>query len=177
MTEKINNGAGRAFEILFEKVVLYLDRFLLGIGGVSVTLIMLLATANVVMRLFSTPLRGVYEVIAYTGAISVATALGYAQRRKDHIVVDIISEKYNETVRRIVDIVSFLIMTVFFGLVTKVLFTWGMILSSSGEVSETLKIAYHPFVLCVSVGFGVLTATCLADAVHTTYILIRKVRS
>jgi hypothetical protein len=29
MTAKETNGAGRAFEILFEKTVLYMDRFLL----------------------------------------------------------------------------------------------------------------------------------------------------
>jgi TRAP-type C4-dicarboxylate transport system permease small subunit len=165
MTKKGNNQS--VIDLIFEKVVYYMDRFLLGIGGIAVVLVMTLATVNVVLRLFSDPIRGVYEIIAYMGAISIATALGYTQRKKDHIVVDIISEKYGPLARRIADTISYIIMTAFFSLVTVTLFSWGMKLASSGEVSETLKIIYHPFVLCVSIGFGVLSITCLADAIRT----------
>jgi hypothetical protein len=34
---------------------------------------------------------------------------------------------------------------------------------ASGEVSETLKVVYHPFVFGVAAGFGLLTLTCLLD--------------
>ena len=92
MTKK-GNKALAAADMVFEKVVGYLDRFLLGAGGIAVVLIMGLASANVVLRLFSEPLRGVYEIIAYLGAVAVAAALGYTQRCKDHIIVDIISDE------------------------------------------------------------------------------------
>jgi TRAP-type C4-dicarboxylate transport system permease small subunit len=174
MTKKVNDSAS-AIETVFEKVVLYLDRFLLGIGGVAVVLIMTLATVNVILRLFSLPLRGVYEIITYMGAVSIAAALGYTQRRKDHIIVDIISEKYGRRTRRVADTISYLCMTVFFLLIAKTLFTWGLIVSSSGEVSETLKIAYYPFVLFVSAGFAMLSVTCFADTVRTLFNL--KVRN
>jgi TRAP-type C4-dicarboxylate transport system permease small subunit len=174
MTKKANNTAA-TIETVFEKVVLYVDRFLLGIGGVAVVLIMTLATVNVALRLFSLPLRGVYEIITYMGAVAVASALGYTQRRKDHIIVDIITEKYGRTSRRIADTISYLLMTVFFFLIAKTLFTWGLFVSASGEVSETLKIAYYPFVLFVSAGFVMLSVTCLADTVRTLFNL--KVRN
>ncbi len=35
------------------------------------------------------------------------------------------------------------------------IFVWGMKMRESGEVSETLKIIYHPFVFGVAVGFAV----------------------
>ena len=155
--------------MVFEKVVGYLDRFLLGAGGIAVVLIMTLASANVVMRLFSEPIRGVYEIIAYLGAVAVAAALGYTQRCKDHIVVDIISEKYGKRLRRAADFISFLIMTVFFLSVAIALFSWGRSLSESGEVSETLKIVYHPFVFCVSAGFAMLAVTCFADTLRAAF--------
>ena len=34
---------------------------------------------------------------------------------------------------------------------------------AAGEVSETLKIVYYPFVYCVAAGFCILTLTCLLD--------------
>ena len=155
--------------MVFERAVGYLDRFLLGAGGVSVVLIMTLASVNVILRLFSEPLRGVYEVIAYLGAVAVAAALGYTQRCRAHIVVDIISDKYGRHLRRAVDAVSSLIMTVFFFLVAKALFYWGLSLSESGEVSETLKIVYHPFVFCVSAGFAMLSVTCFAETARAAF--------
>jgi hypothetical protein len=33
----------------------------------------------------------------------------------------------------------------------------------SGEVSETLKRGYHPFVFCVAIGFGVMSFTLMLD--------------
>ena len=165
MTKKGNKQS--ALDLVFEKVVLYMDRFLLGIGGIATVLVMTLATVNVILRLFADPIRGVYEIIAYMGAISIATALGYTQRKKDHIVVDIISEKYGPFARTVADTISYIIMTAFFSMVTVTLFTWGLKLASSGEVSETLKIVYHPFVLCVAIGFGVLSITCFADVIRS----------
>jgi hypothetical protein len=40
---------------------------------------------------------------------------------------------------------------------------WGMRIAASGEVSETLKVIYYPFVFCVAAGFGLLALTCLLD--------------
>ena len=34
---------------------------------------------------------------------------------------------------------------------------------AAGEVSETLKVVYHPFVFGVAAGFCILTLTCLLD--------------
>lgn len=162
MTKKANKAIAVIYSAL-GKTIGYLDRFLLGAGGIAVVLIMTLATANVILRLFSEPIRGAYEIIAYLGAVAVAAALGYTQRKKDHIVVDIITEKYGRIPRRITDTISYLIMTAFFFVITKALFGWGMSLAESGEVSETLKIVYHPFVFCVSAGFAMLAVTCFAD--------------
>jgi TRAP-type C4-dicarboxylate transport system permease small subunit len=166
MTKKANKAVAIVYSAI-TKTIGYLDRFLLGAGGIAVVLIMTIATVNVIMRLFSEPLRGAYEIIAYLGAVAVAAALGYTQRRKDHIVVDILTDKYARIPRRIVDTISYLIMTVFFFAVTKALFGWGMSLADSGEVSETLKIVYHPFVFCVSTGFAMLAVTCFADTLKT----------
>ena len=40
---------------------------------------------------------------------------------------------------------------------------------STGEMSETLKIAYHPFMFLVSLGFAVLALTILLDLIETVW--------
>lgn len=113
------------------------------VGSVAVLLLMSIATVNVCLRFFfNAPYRGAYELVGFLGAIVIAFALGYTQRRKDHIVVDILTEKFPKRINRILDGINYLITTIFFSVVSWQVFTWGMKISKSGEVSETLKIIF-----------------------------------
>lgn len=150
-----------------EKFDLLLNRAIMIIGGAALIALMLLATGNVMLRIFRFPFAGAYEVLSFLGAVVTASALGYTQRTRGHIVVDILSEKYPGTVKRLVGAVSYLVIVVFFAVVTWQLFLWGMKIRESGELSETLKIVYHPFIYAVSLGFGALTLTCGRDLLRT----------
>lgn len=136
-------------------------------GGVSLLALTLLATLNVALRIFQVPVSGTYEIVSFLGAIVTAGALGYTQKRKDHIVVDILSEKFPAPVKRALDRVSYLLILVFFSIVSWQTFVYGKRLMRTGELSETLKIAYYPFVFLVSIGFAVLALTILLDLIES----------
>ncbi|MBI5342731.1 MAG: TRAP transporter small permease [Deltaproteobacteria bacterium] len=146
-----------------ERLSELLRRILMVAGGVSLLLLTLLATLNVALRIFRVPVGGTYEVVSFLGAIVTAGALGYTQKRKDHIVVDILSDKYPDPVKRIADRISHFLMLVLFSIVSWQTLVYGKRLASTGELSETLKIAYYPFVFLVSLGFAVLAFTILLD--------------
>jgi TRAP-type C4-dicarboxylate transport system permease small subunit len=146
-----------------DKIDNLLCRILLVLSGAAVFALMLLATGNVVLRIFHVPFRGTYEIVSFLGAIGVAFALASTQRRRGHIVVDILSSRYPRPVKRFVDALSSAISSVFFGIVAWQVLVWGARIMASGEVSETLKVIYHPFVFGVAAGFGLLTLTCLLD--------------
>lgn len=150
-----------------DKIDSLLSRVLLALSGAAVLALMLLATGNVVLRIFSIPYRGTYEVISFLGAIGVAFALSATQRAKGHIVVDILSSRYPAPVRRAVDALSALISAAFFGVVAWQVILWGTRIMASGEVSETLKIVYYPFVFGVAAGFGLLSFTCFLEIPRT----------
>ncbi len=146
-----------------DKIDHVLGRVLLALSGAAVLALMLLATANVVLRVFHAPFRGTYEIVSFLGAIGVAFALASTQRGRGHIVVDILSSRYSRRVRRLVDALSAAISALFFGIVARQVLVWGARIMDAGELSETLKIVYHPFVFGVAAGFGLLTLTCLLD--------------
>ena len=148
---------------ILDKIDRLLGRILLVLSGAAVLALMLLATGNVVLRIFHAPFRGTYEIVSFLGAIGVAFALASTQRRKGHIVVDILSSRYPRPVKRLVDALSAAISAVFFGIVAWQVLVWGTRIMAAGEVSETLKVVYHPFVFGVAAGFGLLTLTCLLD--------------
>jgi TRAP-type C4-dicarboxylate transport system permease small subunit len=146
-----------------EKINLYLNRYLLVVGGIAVLALMALATGNVVLRLFQMPYAGTYEFVSFLGAIVTASALGYTQMKKDHIVVDILTDRYPEPLKSVTEALSSLISFIFFAIVSWQMFVWGMKLAESGELSETLKVVYHPYVYCVAAGFAMLSLTCAID--------------
>ena len=146
-----------------DKIDSLLGRILLVLSGAAVLALMLLATGNVVLRIFHAPYRGTYEIVSFLGAIGVAFALASTQRRKGNIVVDILSSRYPLPVKRLVDALSSAISAVFFGIVAWQVSVWGTRIMAAGEVSETLKVVYYPFIFGVAAGFGILSLTCLLD--------------
>ena len=142
---------------------LYFNRFLMVMGGIAICAVMLLATGNVAMRVFHVPFSGSYEIISFLGAIVTASALGYTQRHRDHIVVDILSGKFPSGVKRFVDLTSYFLIAAFFTVVSHQTFLWGMKIRETGELSETLKVIYHPFVFGVALGFAFLALAAVVD--------------
>jgi TRAP-type C4-dicarboxylate transport system permease small subunit len=146
-----------------DQIDLILSKGLMIVGGVALLLLMILATGNVVLRIFHVPFSGCYEIISFLGAIVTASALGYTQRNRDHIIVDILSEKFPPGIRKIVDAVSYLIVTVFFAVVSRQTLIWGLQIREAGELSETLKIIFHPFIFGVALGFAFLALSGAVD--------------
>ena len=147
-----------------ERVNVFLNRILMILGSVAVLALMSLATVNVILRFFfSAPYRGAYEVVGFLGAIVIAFALGFTQKKKNHIVVDILTERFPKRVNRVLDGINYFVTTIFFGIVSWQVFVWGMKISRSGEVSETIKIIFHPFIYCVVFGFAVFSLTLMID--------------
>ena len=148
-----------------EKIDNFLNKTLMILGSVAVLLLMSIATVNAFLRIpfIKATWRGAYEIVGFLGAIVIAFALGYTQKRKDHIVVDILTEKFPKQVNRVLDGMNYFITTIFFTIVSWQVFVWGMKISKSGEVSETLKIIFHPFIYSVAVGFAVFSLTLILD--------------
>ena len=141
----------------------FVNKILVILGGIAVLALMVLATGNVVLRMFSVPYRGAYEIVSFLGAVVIAFALGFTQKRKGHIVVDILTDSYPKKVQIIIDKIADLVIMIFFGLVCWQIYVWGIKIVESREVSETLKIPFHPFVFAVAIGFAMLSFTAFVD--------------
>ncbi len=144
-----------------DQIISYISRFFMIVAGTALLLLVLLATANVTLRLFHLPFAGTYEIVSFLGALVTAGALGHTQRRRDHIMVDIISERFPPLIKRLLDAVSDGLATVLFGIASWQVYKWGETLRESGELSETLQLKYYPFVYGVAAGFALLTLVLL----------------
>jgi len=86
---------------------------------------MALATGNVLLRIVGVPFRGAYELVSFLGAVVTAFALGYTQKRKFNIVVDILSDTFPGGVKRVLDGIGYLVAMLFFGVISWVVLRWG----------------------------------------------------
>ena len=137
--------------------VSYLSRFCMLVAGVALVLLVLLATGNVTLRLFHLPFAGTYEIVSFLGALVTAGALAHTQRRRDHIMVDILTDRFPPVVKRVLNAVSDGLGAVLFGIASWQVYKWGVGLKESGELSETLQLTYYPFVYAAAAGFALLT--------------------
>jgi TRAP-type C4-dicarboxylate transport system permease small subunit len=127
----------------------------------------LLATGNVGLRLFRVPFAGTYEIVSFLGALVTAGALAHTQRRRDHIMVDILTDRLPPLAKRVLDAVSDLLAAVLFGIAAWQVYRWGEKLRESGELSETLQLRFHPFVYGVAAGFALLTIVLCLQMFHS----------
>ena len=148
---------------LLRKIASFLNRIFIFVAALALVLMMLLGFGNVLFRTFWKPIKGTYELIGYLGSVTTALALGYAQIRKNHISVDIITNHYSKRWKKIVHGISYLTTAIFFGLASWQTTLWGNVVWRTGERSETLRIIFYPFVYIVALGFAFLAFILLVD--------------
>ncbi|MFO8032698.1 MAG: TRAP transporter small permease subunit [Desulfohalobiaceae bacterium] len=146
-------------------VVIWLNRIYLFLAGVVLMGLMLLACANMLLRFFGHPLQGTFEILGLGGAFVAASALGSTQLNKGHIQVDILPALPG-VAGKAVQLLGRLACVLFFALLSWQLLKLGGQLAVSGELSETLRLAYYPVVLAVGLGFVLLVLVLLLQLVQ-----------
>ena len=144
------------------------SRFLNGIAGISLTFLMLLTIADVILRGFKRPVVGTYELVAFAGAVVVGFSLPLTSWTRQHIYVDFFILKFPGRVKDVFNIITRCLVIVLFFLIGWNLFRYAADLQRSGEVSLTLQMPFYP----VAYGVGVCCfIQCLVLACDVVKIL------
>ena len=146
-----------------EKMSTFLNKLLFGIAGVTLVGMVLLTCTNVFLRCVWIPIKGVYEFMGFFSAIVTAFALGYTQMKRGHVGIDIVVNQFSPWTRRILNGINHLICMVFFALAGWQIALWGTTIWRTGEVTETLRIIFYPFIYGVALGCIILSLVFLVD--------------
>ena len=149
----------------FHKITRYTSNVLVFIAGIFLIAMIVLTCANIFSRLFWIPVRGTYELMGFMGAVVASFALGYTQIKRGHIAVNILVNSFSEKTQRILNGVNHTVCMVFFSLAAWKISEKATTIKNTGEVTETLRIVYHPFVYGVAIGCAVLALVFFADIV------------
>jgi len=148
---------------IMDKINGLLNGLLTFIGGIFLVAMIVLTCGNIFFRMVWAPVPGAYELMGLFGAIVTAFALGQTQARKGHVAVDILINTFSAKTKKALKVAGDLICMVFFIIVTWQLVVKGNVLWRTGELTETLKIIYYPFIYAVAFGCAVLTLVCFGD--------------
>ena len=126
------------------EIIRGVSRFLNIIAGISLTFLMFLTLADVILRFFRRPIVGTYELVAFSGAVVIGFSLPFTSWIRAHIFVDFVILKFSQRVRNVFNMVTRGVVFVLFFLIGWNLIKYGMDLQRSGEVSLTLRIPFYP---------------------------------
>jgi TRAP-type C4-dicarboxylate transport system permease small subunit len=121
------------------------------LAGISITFIMLITVADVILRSFRRPILGTYEIVAFSGAIVIGFALPLTSWVRGHIYVDFFIARFSRKVQNGFNILTRCMGIFLFSMIGWNLIKMGLDLSRSGEVSLTLKVPFYPVVFGVGV--------------------------
>jgi len=150
---------------ILEKISHYLNQALIWLAGCFLAAMVLLTCANIFLRIVWVPIIGTFELMGYFGAIMTAFALGYTQIKRGHIAVDIVVLGFSKKIRKILNASNCLICMIFFAVVARQIAKYATTLLETGEVTETLRIIYYPFIYAVALGCAVLSLVFLTDLI------------
>jgi TRAP-type C4-dicarboxylate transport system permease small subunit len=131
-------------------------------SGAVVTM-MLLSTADIVLRFFGRPIPGAYELVGFLGTLVVSFALARTAMEKGNIAVDILVEKLPRRAQTVIGLANDAIGGVLFGLIGWQSLRYALELKQSGEVSSTLGMPVYPFALGIALGCGLLALVLFSD--------------
>ncbi len=133
------------------KVVQRFSKMINVIAEVTLTLIMLLTVADVILRSFKKPIIGTYELVSFSGAVVIGFSVPLTSWMRGHVSVDIITSRFSKKVRDIFNIATRCLVIGLFLLIGSNLIKYGMDLHKAKEVSMTLEIPFYP----VAYGVGI----------------------
>jgi TRAP-type C4-dicarboxylate transport system permease small subunit len=125
-----------------------------GVAAVSVAAMMLLTCADVLLRLFRSPIPGTYEMVGFLGAVFVSFSLAQTSLDKGHIAVDFFVRRFPAGIRQAVYPINALICAVLFGFAFWYCLQYALDSRQAGEVSLTLQMPIYPFILGTAIGCG-----------------------
>jgi TRAP-type C4-dicarboxylate transport system permease small subunit len=110
-----------------------LTRVINFIGGISLSFIMFLTVADIILRSFRRPIIGTYEIVAFSGAIVIGFSVPFTTWVKGHVYTDFLILRFSQKIRNIFDIFTRCLGIGLFFIIGLELMKYGMDLRKSGS--------------------------------------------
>ncbi len=147
------------------KVVDWLAKWTNVLAGITLTMIMGITVADVILRSCGKPIVGIFELVAFAGAVVIGFSLPFTSWVRGHIYVDFFVQRFSSPIRKVIHTATRCLGMVLFSMIGWNLILMGQDLYRSGEVSPTLQLPFYPVVFGVGFCCFIQTLILLEDIV------------
>ncbi len=158
-----------------EKVITLVSRYLNFIGMGFLVLLMLLITADVLMRaIWNQPIKGSMEMSELVMVLTIFLALAWVQVERGNIAVDILFDRFPPKVKAVLDVITTALCLGVCGLTLWRSIEFQTYLIDSGRGTNILNIPIYPFQLMIVIGYFML---CLVFILHVADYVRKAVKA
>ena len=125
-------------------VLLHVSKWLNAIGAVTLTFMMLLTVADVMLRIVSRPILGTYEIVSILLAVVIGFSIPKVSLDNGHVYMEFLIERLSRRNRSIMFTFTRILCIVLFLLIGYNLFSIANEFRLSGEVTPTIQLPFYP---------------------------------
>jgi len=133
------------------KILRFVSKLLNIIAGISVTVMMLMTVADVLLRAGGHPIIGTYEIVALLMAVVIGFGIPQVSLDRGHVYMEFLLQKFSERVKNVVNSMTRVLCLILFAFIGVNLFSVGAGFRASGEVSPTIQLPFYPVAYAVGV--------------------------
>jgi TRAP-type C4-dicarboxylate transport system permease small subunit len=127
------------------------SKFLNVISAVTLTVIMLLTVADVLLRAWGRPILGTYEVVSILLAVVIGLSIPKVSLDQGHVFMEFLLERLSGRGKAIMQTITRVFCIVLFLLIGYNLFSIANEFRISGEVTNTIRLPFYPVAYAVGV--------------------------
>ena len=132
-------------------LIFIVSDFLNTLAGITLTFMMSLIVADVVLRSLNHPFIGTNEIVGLSGALVIGFAVPLTSWARGHVFMDFAVGRLGRSRRDLLNIFTRIVCIILFVFIGYNLFSVGSELYTAGESSPTLEIPLYPFPFVVGV--------------------------
>ena len=125
-------------------VLLRVSKWLNAVGAVTLTFMMLMTVADVILRIVSRPILGTYEIVSILLAVVIGFSIPKVSLDNGHVYMEFLIERLSRRNRSIMFTFTRILCIVLFLLIGYNLFSIANEFRLSGEVTPTIQLPFYP---------------------------------
>jgi len=136
------------------------------LGGMSLALMMVIITVNVILRKLNITFGGAAEYVQFLLAMCIGLSVANCAAKKGHIEISMFVDKMSKGKRIFFEIFTNLITLIFLAASSYFLITYGVGYIRAGTVGMISRVPLYPFTWIVSLGFIMYCFVVVDYAIH-----------
>ena len=160
--------------LLIKKVFYEINRIFVYVSIFSILFVMFLTTADVIGRFFGHPIKGVYELVELSLALTVFLALGQSQITKSHLGVDFFVSKLPLRRQSVIDFLGYGVSLVMFSLAFWQMVVFAKRMYVVNLETGVLRLPIFPWVIISSFGVLLIVFVLLKDFINEAAKIFKR---